>query len=726
MKAEMSQYLTSEIDASNGIMTVTMDDPSGSTNRTTDQFKTELSALLDSLAAKPVAGVILLSAKRDFGVGGDVDQIAELAAQGAKSCFDDSQRIKALFRRIETLGFPVVALIEGMAVGGSFELALACHARFALDDDQIRLGFPETSIGLVPGAGGLVRTVNMIGLEKAIPLVVEAKLINPAEAAKLGLIDGVGSDRATLLQLAAHWILSNPQVTKPWDEKRHKVPGGGLFAVPGRYLKMQGQVAAANKRGFGHQMAEVAALGALCEIASAGFSDGEILESRVFARQARSDEATARIGLNLKDKSVLRRAPSRPREIAPATLPQTVGIIGAGMMGAGIAYANARVGISVKIADVSHEAALGSMKQITADADRAVRRGEYDSVVRDAVLARVEVVKTLDDLAGCDLMVEAVFEDLALKKDVITKLEKLVAPGGVIASNTSALSISDIGAGLENPDRFIGLHFFSPVDRMHLVEIVVGAKTSDSTLAYAHDYVRALKKLPITVADSNGFFASRVFQKLIYEAAALVGEGVPAAMIENAALQAGYPAGPLALIDDTALTLSVRIIDGAAAVAAAKGLPPENHPGEKIIKSMVNDHKREGRRAGAGFYDYQPEGKVLWPGLAELGSKTTSPALSEISERYLTAQCCDVLRCLAEGIIWSAAEVNAGAIRAIGFPAWTGGPLRLIEAEGAGKFLTRSRELASQHGARFALPFKNTDELQAVLDAARQYDLDAR
>jgi len=726
MKADMTPYITSKFDASNGIMTATMNDPSGSTNRTTDQFKTELSTLLDTLAAKPVAGVILLSAKQDFGVGGDVDQIAELAAQGVKYCFDDSQRIKTLFRRIETLGFPVVAVIEGMAVGGSFELALACHARFALDDDRIRLGFPETSIGLIPGAGGLVRSVHMIGLDAAIPLVAEAKLIAPAEAAKLGLVDGLGPNRAALLALAANWILANPKVKKPWDEKRHKVPGGGLFAVPSRYLKMQGQVAAANKSGHGRQLAEVAALGTLCEVASAGLSDGEILESRTFAKQAISHEATARIGLNLKDKSVLRRAPSRPRDIAPTTLPRTVGVIGAGMMGAGIAYANARVGISVKIADVSHEAALKSMGQITADAERAVRRGEYDSATRDAVLARVEVVKTPDDLAGCDLLVEAVFEDMALKKDVINTLEKLVAPGGVIASNTSALSISDIGTGLANPDRFVGLHFFSPVDRMHLVEIVVGAKTSDTTLAYAHDYVRALKKLPITVADSNGFFASRVFQKLIYEAAALVGEGVPAAMIENAALQAGYPAGPLALIDDTSLTLSVRIIDGAAAVAASRGLPPENHPGEKIIKALVNDHQRQGRRAGGGFYDYGPEGKTLWPGLDELGPKTAPLTLSEISERYLTAQCCDVLRCLSEGVIRSAAEVNTGAVRAIGFPGWTGGPLRLIESEGAAAFLIRSQKLASRHGARFALPFNTTNELQAVLDAARQYDLDTR
>lgn len=718
----MRQYLISEHDTVSGVTIVTMDDPSGGNNRTTGQFKTELAELLDQLGETPVRGLIFRSAKADFGVGGDVDQIAQLAEKGAAASFADSQRIKALFRRIELLGLPVVALIEGMAVGGSFELALACHARFALDNDAIRLGFPETSIGLIPGAGGLVRTLHMVGLDAAIPLVAEGKLASPRDMHARGLITGLAVTGEALLAAAKDWIEENPQPKKPWDERRHSVPGGGLFASPERHLRMQARVAGANRRGFGRQMAEVAALGALCDGAVCGFSDGEMIESRAFARQAVSNEAAARIGLSLKDKSTLKRAPSRPVGFSSVVKPGIVGIVGAGMMGAGIAYANARVGVDVRITDLDEASLERALRQVAADADRAVRRGEYDVATRDAILGRVSTVAAVDDLVGCELIVEAVFEDVGLKKNVIARLGSLVAPGGMVASNTSALSISEIGSVLADPTNFIGLHFFSPVDRMHLVEIVRGDQTSDAVLAAAHDYVRHLKKQPITVADSHGFFASRVFQKFIYEAAALIGEGVEAPLVENAALQAGYPAGPLSLLDDTSLALSVRVINGAAAAAIARNLAPENHPGEAVIKAMVDKHGRAGRSSGAGFYDYAADGKTLWNGLSELGAHGQTPTREEIAERYLTAQCCDVLRCLAEGVIRSAAEVNTGAIRAIGFPAWTGGPLRLMEAEGAPVFFSRARAMAERHGERFALPFETPEDLQAVLDAAHSYD----
>lgn len=720
----MQDYLTIEQHAGSGIVVVTMNDPSGGNNRTTDQFKTELSALLDRLEQAPVTGVVIRSAKSDFGVGGDVDQIAELAHRGAAATFADSQHIKALFRRIETLAMPVVALIEGMAVGGSFELALACHARFALADDRIRIGFPETTIGLIPGAGGLVRTLHMIGLEAAIPLVAEGRLISPARMLELGMIDGLGENPQQLLDQALDWIAANPTPRKPWDDRRHAVPGGGLFTTPARYLQMQSRVAAANKRGFGRQMAEIAALDALCDCAACGFSDGEVIESRTFARQAVSQEANARIGLALKDKSVLKRNPSRPTGLAAAVMPKTVGVVGAGMMGAGIAYANARVGTSVLLTDVDQASLDRAMAQIVADADRALRRGEYDAAARDDILARITTVETLEALAGCDLVIEAVFEDMALKKTVIAQLAAIVAPDCLIASNTSALSITEIASVSGNPGRFIGLHFFSPVDRMHLVEVVRGGQTSDTTLAAALDYVRHLKKQSITVADSHGFFASRVFQKFIYEAAALIGEGVPAALVENAALQAGYPAGPLALLDDTSLSLSIRVIAGAAAAAAARGEAAENHPGEAVITAMVETHGRAGRRSGAGFYDYRPEGKSLWPGLADLAASDARPSIGEIAERYLTAQCCDVLRALSEGVIRSAAEVNTGAVRAIGFPSWTGGPLRLIEAEGAPVFFSRAQAMADRLGERFRLPFATADDLQRVLEDARRFDTD--
>ena len=717
----MTNYL-SETLSEDGILTVTLADPSGPMNRTTGQFKDELAALLDRLEANPVRGVILLTDRATFGVGGDVDQIAALAAAGAKESFADSQRLKALYRRIERLGLPVVALLEGMAVGGSFELALACHAAFALDDDRIRLGFPECSIGLLPGAGGLVRTVHLLGCDAALPLIVDPKMIAPAEAARLGLVTGLADSRVALLTAARDWIAANPAPAKPWDQKRHKIPGGGHFDTRGRYLAMQGRVSGHVKRGYGRQMAEITALSAICDVAACGFVDGERIESRAFARLAVSPEATARIGLNLKDKSTLKRAPSRPQAQPPQPMPERIGILGAGLMGAGIAFANARAGYEVILADVSAEAAARGFAQIEADVARALHRKQMTEDEGTALLARITTGDGIPSLAGCDLMIEAVFEDIALKRSVLAQMEALLPANGHLASNTSALSITGIAEVLQHPERFLGLHFFSPVDRMHLVEIVVGARTSDAMLALAHDYTTSLRKQPITVADSHGFFASRVFQKFIYEAAALIGEGVPAALIENAALQAGYPAGPLSLIDDTALTLSIKVIEHAAEAAIAAGKPPEDHPGERVIFALVNDHKREGRRAGAGFYEYTDAGKSPWPGLSHLAPARTTATIDEIAERYLTAQCCDVLRCLHEGVIQSAAEVNTGAIKAIGFPAWTGGPLRLIAREGASAFLARSQRLAQRHGARFALPVATAQDLLALLDRAAAFD----
>ena len=717
----MTNYLTEDL-AQDGILTLTLADPSGPMNRTTAQFKDELGDLLDRLEADPVKGMIIMTDRNAFGVGGDVDQIAALAAAGAQESFADSQRLKALYRRMEKLGIPVVCLIEGMAVGGSFELALACHASFALNNEVIRLGFPECSIGLLPGAGGLVRTVHLLGCDAAIPLIVDAKLISPPEAAKLGLITGIANNRGALLTAAREWIATTPCPARPWDQKRHRVPGGGHFEKRGRYLAMQSRVSGLIKRGSGHQTAEISALSAICDVAACGFADGELIESRAFAKLAVSPEATARIGLQLKDKSTLKRAPSRPRGYPSSTLPKQIGILGAGLMGAGIAFSNAKSGHNVILADASAEAAERGIAQIQADVDRAVRRKQMTVVEGEALIARVTRGDGLGSLAGCDLMIEAVFEDIDLKKSVLREMEVLLAENGYLASNTSALSITEMATALVRPERFVGLHFFSPVDRMHLVEIVVGGKTSDATMAFAHDYTRALRKQPITVADRHGFFASRVFQKFIYEAAALVGEGVPAALVENAALQAGYPARPLSLIDDTALTLSIKVIKHAAKAALAQGNPPQNHPGERVIISLVEEFGREGRRAGAGFYDYGEAGKTLWPGLSDLAAKPATATIDDIAERYLTAQCCDVVRCLHEGIIRSAAEVNTGAIKSIGFPAWTGGPLRLIENEGADAFLTRTRSLAERHGDRFALPVASTKDLNALLDRARAFD----
>lgn len=715
----MTGYLTLA-ERDDGIVIVAMADPSGRMNRTTGQFKSELEALMDRWAAVPPKGVILLSDRPDFGVGGDVDEIARLAADGAAAACADSARIKAVFRRIETAGFPVVAVLAGLAVGGSLELALACHARFAVDAPATRMGLPETTIGLIPGAGGLVRSLHMLGFDAALDLVLSGRLIGAAEAEALGWIDGRGPDRAVLIERAAAFIAANPAPRKPWDRRGYALPGGAFYASPARYIGLQSRVAAERARAGGRERAAITAMECLVHASACGFADGERIESRGFARQACSAEATARIGLALKDKSVLRRAPSRPKGIASAAPPRRVGIIGAGIMGAGIAFANARAGVDVLLADVSPEAAEAGLARVRADCERAVKRGHMNSAERDTLLARVRAVAGIEALQDCDLLIEAVFEDIDLKTQTMQVLERQVAPGGMIASNTSALSIADIGAGLERPDRFIGLHFFSPVDRMHLVEIVRGQATSDATLAAAHDYANLLGKMPIVVRDSHGFFASRVFQKFIYEAAAMVGEGIPPAEIEAGALLAGYPAPPLSLIDDTSLSLSVRVIEGAAAAARARGVAPENHPGERVIQALVAKG-REGRRNGRGFYDHGPEGKALWPGLAEAFPPVPAPAPESIGERFLLAQVADVLRCLAEGVIASEAEVNSGAIRAIGFPAWTGGPLRLIGRLGEEGYLARASALAAAHGARFD-PGMDGAALARLLAAARDFD----
>lgn len=717
----MSSYFHSGT-REDGIVLLRMADPSGSTNRTTDQFKLELDALLTAWAARPPTGVIVLSDRPDFGVGGDVDQIAAFAAEGAAAVVADSQRIKALFRRIEQAGFPVVACLRGLAVGGGLELALACHARIGIADRPLRIGLPECTIGLIPGAGGLLRSVHMLGLQRAIDLATSGRLIGGEEALAIGWLDTLVPDEAAAVVEATRRILAEPAPVKPWDRRGYRLSGGGLFADPARYLALQTKSAGFLARDGGRNRAATTAATAACHIAACGFADGGLIESRAFARQALSPEATARIGVALKDKSVLKRAPSRPAGVERAAAPRRVGIIGAGMMGAGIAFANARVGIEVLLADQTLEGAEAGLGRVRHDADRALKRGQIGAAEHSALIARVTPVEGIAALTGCDLLIEAVFEDIGLKKSVMAQLERQVEPGGMVASNTSALSISDIGTALQNPARFIGLHFFSPVDRMHLVEIVRGAQTSDATLAAAWDYAATLGKMQIVVQDSHGFFASRVFQKFIYEAAAMVYEGIPAAIIENAALLAGYPAPPLSLIDDTSLALSVRVIEGAAAANAAKGLPPENHPGEAVIRRLAGQG-RTGRSAGAGFYDYDgADGKTLWPGLAAMAPCVVAADVDLLAERYFYAQLADVLRCLSEGVIASAAEVNSGAIRAIGFPAWTGGPLRLIGRIGHAAYLSRAAELTALHGARFDPGLNSVVALEMLLAQAAAFD----
>ncbi|GAA4650167.1 3-hydroxyacyl-CoA dehydrogenase NAD-binding domain-containing protein [Kistimonas scapharcae] len=690
---------------SDHIVHLVMDRPDGSTNIMDAAFQQDFHEVIDRLEAEKetLAGVILRSAKKTFFAGGDLKSLIQIGAEQGEMFFHSVEAMKADMRRLETLGVPVVAAISGTALGGGWELCLMCHRRIALADDSIRLGLPEVTLGLLPGAGGIVRTVRLLGLEAAFPLLMEGKQLRPAAAQQRGLIHALVETEDQLQSEAEAWIRTNATSIQPWDVKGYRIPGG-TPSTPKMAQKLAIAPAMLKEKTRGCYPAPEAILSAAVEGAQVDFDTATRIESRWFTRMVTGQVSKNMMGTFWFQLNAVKAGGSRP-EVADTEPVKKVGILGAGMMGAGIAWSCASRDINVVLKDVSLEQAEKGKAYSAQLLDKHLKRKQATEADKVSVLERIQTTTSADDLAGCDLVIEAVFEDRALKASVTREAETVLAASTVFASNTSTLPISGLAEASVRPANFIGLHFFSPVDKMPLVEIICGKQTSDETLAKAFDFVLQINKTPIVVNDSRGFFTSRVFGTFTNEGIAMLAEGVPAAAIENGALLAGMPVGPLAISDEVSLTLMGRIRSQAINDLKAEGKAYLQHPADAAVDVMLG-LGRAGRAAGMGFYEYPDKGqKVLWPGLTDHFTPAAGILpLQDIKDRLLFIQALETVRCLEEGVLGSVRDANIGSIFGIGFAAWTGGALQFINQYGIRDFVARSQALAERFGERFTPP----------------------
>lgn len=683
-----------------GILVATMDLPGRPMNVVGDELMTGIQAAMERLADPAVNGVkglILTSGKADFCAGGDLDRMSKWTRP--EEPFEASMAMKKVLRQLELQGKPVVAAIHGHALGGGLEIALACHARIVVDDARIKLGQPEVKLGLLPGGGGTVRLPRLVGIQQALQIMAEGNDIAPAKALAMGLVTALAKDRDELMAQARAWIAANPKAKQPWDQPKFRFPGGDSRSpAVVQMLAIAPSVAAAKSQGnypaIEHIMSSVFEGGLL------DFDAASVVESRYFAACAMSQASRNMIGTLWYQLNAIKKGASRPAGV-PVSKVKKLGILGAGMMGAGIAYVSAKAGIEVVLLDTSQEAADKGKGYSQGLLDKALKKGRTTAERRDALLARITPTADYAKLDGCDLVIEAVFEDRAIKADVTRKAEAVIPTGATFASNTSTLPITGLAEASARPAQFIGLHFFSPVDKMPLVEIIVGAKTSPETLARGFDYVLQIGKTPIVVNDSRGFYTSRVFGTYVMEGIAMLKEGVHPRSIEVAGLQAGMPMPPLALQDEVSLSLGLHVAEQTKKDLSAEGKAYVEHPGMSVVRQLC-EIGRIGKKAGRGFYDYDDDGKRLWPELTRLYPVAVQqPEQRELIDRLMFAQANEAARCVEEGVLRSTADGNIGSIFGWGFAPFHGGALQFINAMGAAKFVERARELAAHHGPRF-------------------------
>ncbi|MBK5206065.1 MAG: enoyl-CoA hydratase/isomerase family protein [Polaromonas sp.] len=709
---------TIKYELANGIATLTFDEPDLPVNTMCLQWQDDLSEVTTQIVKDKdaIKGILLASAKNTFFAGADLKAVMHLTPGDAPRAYAEVERMKHNLRTLETLGKPVVSCLNGTALGGGWELALVGHHRVAVDDPKIQFGLPEVTLGLLPGAGGVTKMTRHLGLMAAQPYLLEGKTFGPREALALGLVHELVTDAVDLRAKALAWIAAHPTAQHAWDTKDYQIPGG-TPASPKIAAALSVAPAMLKKQTRGLYPAPEAILACMVEGAQVDLDTALRIESRYLARLLTGLNAKAMINTFFFNMNAIKSGQSRPKGI-PGFKPQKVGILGAGMMGAGIAYAQASKGIATVLKDVSQDKANAGKAyslKVTQPRMDAGRMSLQDQV---ALLARITATDQMADLAGCELIIEAVFESRDLKAEVTRQAEPLLAAGGFFASNTSTLPISSLATASARPEKFIGIHFFSPVDKMKLVEIIRGRQTDDETVARAFDYVQALGKIPIVVNDSRGFYTSRTFGTFVMEGAAMLGEGIPAAAIENAGIQCGMPVGPLAVLDETALSLSVHVLEQTRADYAAEGRAYIATPGELLVERMVKDFHRHGRAAGAGFYDYPLEKgakKALWPELKPLFEKAeTAWDINELKDRLLYRQAVETARCLSEGVLTTVHDANIGSIFGIGFPAWTGGAMQFIYGMGMDVFSKRCAELSTQFGPGFKLS-------RTVKEAIRQH-----
>ncbi|HEX6485926.1 MAG TPA: 3-hydroxyacyl-CoA dehydrogenase NAD-binding domain-containing protein [Nocardioidaceae bacterium] len=698
---------------SDGIVVLTLDDPNQSANTMNELYKESMAAAVDRLEQEKdeITGVVVTSAKKTFFAGGDLKRMIQATPEDAPQIFEMAEAIKAGLRRLELLGRPVVAAINGAALGGGLEITLACHHRIAVDG-RYDLGLPEVSLGLLPGGGGVTRLVRKFGMYDALMtyLLTGARL-KPAQAKEKGLVDEVVATQDELVPAAKAWILANKDnpeaASQPWDRPGYKMPGGApsnpkvASVLPAFPANLRKQAKGAD------YPAPKAIMSAAVEGAQVDFDTASRIESRYLTSLITGRTSKNMIQAFFFDLQAINSGSLRPEGIEKFTATK-VGVLGAGMMGAGIAYSCARSGMEVVLKDVSVENAEKGKGYSVKLLDKAVERGKMSREKADEMLARITPTGDPADLRGCDLVIEAVFEDPALKNKVFGEILDVVNPDALLCSNTSTLPITELAEGVDRPEDFIGLHFFSPVDKMPLVEIIRGAKTSDKAVAQAVDVVQQIKKTPIVVNDSRGFYTSRVIGVQINEGLAMLGEGVRPMTIERAATQAGYPVGPLQISDELNMELMVKIRNATKAGVEREGGVYKEHPAEAVINTMI-EAGRPSKLKGAGFYEYDESGRRLglWQGLADtFPVADEQPDIAELKDRMLVIEAIETARCFEEGVIESAAAANIGSIMGIGYPPNTGGAVQFMQGYegGLAGFVERARELAAKYGDRFEPP----------------------
>ena len=692
-----------------GIVTLTMN-MTGPVNAMNAEYSAAMSAAVDRLEAETgLTGLILASAKKTFFAGGDLNDLLCVAPGTEEAYFKQVEATKAVLRRLEKLPVPVVAAINGAALGGGFEICLCCNHRLAWEGKGVVVGLPEVTLGLMPGAGGVVRMTQLLGVEAALPYLLEGRAIPAKQALDAGLIDETVDTIDELLPRAKAWILANQDnpeaAVQPWDKKGFAIPGGGANS-PEVAAKIAMAAVTLRKKTRGLLPAPEHILEVASEAARLDIDTALRIEGRHFAALVPTAVAKNMITANFFQINEVKGGASRPQGIAKTRI-KKLGIIGAGMMGQGIAHVSALVGIEVILKDMSLDAAEKGKAYSNAVMDKLISRGRFDPTKKQPVLDLIKPTDKDQDLQGCDLIIEAVFEKLSLKKQIIQSSEHYLGEQGIWGSNTSTLPITQLAEASQSPEKVIGIHFFSPVDRMRLVEIICGEHTSDTTLAKAFDYVQQINKTPIVVADSLGFFTSRVFATPLSEASQLLAEGVHPDRIENLGKAIGMPVGPLASYDEVSQRLSVEIRETQIDMGLRDADDDPTPQGTALVNSLVKDDNRGGRHHGGGFYQYSARtgtGKQIWPTLIERYYRPetdTTISDQDIKDRLLFRPVIESLRCLEEGVLKSAADGNIGSLLGIGAPTWTGGYIQFVETYGRERFEARCEELAEAYGERF-------------------------
>ncbi len=708
-----------------GIVVLTLDDPNQSANTMNADYGRSMAAAVQRLEAEKddIKGVVITSAKKTFFAGGDLRDLKKMTRDDVEEVSRFVREGKALLRRLETFGRPVAAAINGAALGGGLEITLACHHRVALDDPKVQLGFPEVQLGLLPGAGGVVRSVRMVGIVDALmQWLLQGTRHRPAQAKELGFVDELVGSPEELVPAAKAWIDAQGEdfAGQPWDQKGYKIPGGTpatpklAMNLPAFPANLRKQLKGANYPAPHHILA------AAVEGAQVDVDTALEIEGRYFV-----DLVTGQISKNMIqafffDLQAVSGDRGRPAEIEPWQASKVV-VLGAGMMGAAIAYVCAKAGMEVVLKDVDQAAAergKGYSEKLVA---KGVERGKTTQDKGDKLLSLITATSDPSAAQGADLVIEAVFEDPSVKAQVYAEIEPWVGgseSGALFGSNTSTLPITQLAEHVSDPSRFIGLHFFSPVDKMPLLEIIKGEQTSDEAVYRALDVAKQIRKTPIIVNDSRGFFTSRVIGTFINEGIAMLTEGVPAASIEQASSQAGYPAPVLQLSDELNLKLMRKIRNAAKAAQDAAGSGWDEHPSEQVIDRMLDEFDRPGKLEGKGFYEYADGRRTgLWAGLKDAFPPVADPSaisLKDLEERMLFIESLETVKCLDEGVIESVADANIGSIMGIGFPGWTGGVLQYINGYDGGPqgFVERARELAATYGDRFEPPASLVEKAQ--------------